>query len=96
MLPVVSGILETKRQILLYTVLLLPVSLIPWWIGTATLVWGAISAVMGVLFIAMAVKVWFDETDRAPKQMFQFSLLYLTVLFAALIVDRLAVQMIAG
>ena len=96
MLPVVSGILETKRQILLYTILLLPVSLIPWWIGTATLVWGAISAVMGFLFIAMAVKVWFDETDRAPKQMFRFSLLYLTVLFAALIVDRLAVQMIAG
>ena len=96
MLPVVSGILETKRQILLYTVLLLPVSLIPWWIGTATLVWGAISAVMGFLFIAMAVKVWFDETDRAPQQMFRFSLLYLTVLFAALIVDRLAVQMIAG
>jgi len=96
MLPVVSGILETKRQILLYTVLLLPISLIPWWIGTATAVWGAISAVMGVLFVALAVKVRFDETDRSPQQMFRFSLLYLTVLFAALIVDRLAVQMIAG
>ena len=96
MLPVVSGILETKRQILLYTVLLLPVSLIPWWIGTATVFWGAISAAMGVLCIALAVKGWFDKTDRAPRQMFRYSLLYLTVLFAALIVDRLAVQMIAG
>jgi len=34
------------------------------------------------------VKVWFDTTDRSPRQMFRFSLLYLSVLFAALIVDN--------
>jgi heme o synthase len=92
MLPVVSGVLETKKQILLYTILLLPVSLVPWMIGTASIVWGALAAVMGVLFVALAVKVWFDESDRAPRQMFRYSLLYLALLFAALIVDRLAVQ----
>ena len=90
MLPVVSGVKETKKQILLYTVLLLPVSLVPWMIGTASIAWGALAAVMGVLFIALAVKVWFDETDRSPRRMFRFSLLYLALLFAALIVDRLA------
>ena len=37
-------------------------------------------------------RIDFDETDRAPRQMFRFSLLYLSVLFAALIVDRLAAQ----
>lgn len=92
MLPVVSGVVETKKQILLYTVLLLPVSLVPWWVGTASIAWGALAAVMGVLFIALAVKVWFDDTDRAPRQMFRYSLLYLALLFAALIVDRLAAQ----
>jgi len=92
MLPVVSGVLETKKQILLYTVLLLPVSLVPWMIGTASIAWGALSAVLGILFVVYAVKVWFDETDRAPRQMFRYSLLYLALLFAALIVDRLAVQ----
>lgn len=92
MLPVVSGVVETKKQILLYTLLLLPVSLVPWMIGTASMAWGALAAILGVLFVVFAVKVWFDETDRAPRQMFRYSLLYLALLFAALIVDRLAVQ----
>jgi heme o synthase len=92
MLPVVSGVAETKKQILLYTVLLLPVSLVPWMIGTASIIWGGLAAILGVLFIALAVKVWFDDTDRAPRQMFRYSLLYLALLFAALIVDRLAAQ----
>ena len=88
MLPVVSGVLETKRQMLLYTVLLLPVSLLPWWIGTASAAWGALAPCFGLIFIGFAVKVWFDTTDRSPRQMFRFSLLYLSVLFAALIVDN--------
>ena len=88
MLPVVSGVLETKRQMLLYTVLLLPVSLLPWWIGTASAAWGALATVFGLIFIGFTVKVWFDTTDRSPRQMFRFSLLYLSVLFAALIVDN--------
>ena len=96
MLPVVSGVLETKKQILLYTVLLLPVSLIPTWIGTASLAWGALSAALGVVFIGFAVKVWFDETDRAPRQMFRYSLFYLSVLFAGLIVDNLVGRMLVG
>jgi len=92
MLPVVSGVLETKRQMLLYTVLLLPVSLLPWWIGTASAVWGALATVFGFIFIGFAVKVWFDTTDRSPRQMFRFSLLYLSVLFAGLIVDNLVAR----
>ena len=96
MLPVVSGVLETKRQILLYTLLLLPVSLVPWWIGTASIVWGAIAAVMGLLFITLAVKVWLDDSDRAPRRMFRYSLLYLSVLFAGLIVDSVVCRAIAG
>lgn len=95
MLPVVSGVLETKKQMLLYTVLLLPVSLIPWWVGTASAAWGALAIVFGLAFIGFAVKVWFDETDRAPRQMFRFSLLYLSVLFAGLIVDSLVGRIVA-
>ncbi|MAI50052.1 MAG: protoheme IX farnesyltransferase [Rhodospirillaceae bacterium] len=94
MLPVVSGVQETKKQILLYTVLLLPVSLIPWWMGTASAVWGALAAVFSLSFIGFAVKVWLDKTDRAPRQMFRFSLLYLSVLFAALIVDNLVAPIV--
>ena len=96
MLPVVSGVMETKRQILLYTLLLMPVSLVPWWIGTASIVWGTLSAVMGLLFVTLAVKVWLDDTCRAPRRMFRYSLLYLSVLFAALIVDSVVCRAIAG
>ena len=95
MLPVVSGVLETKKQILLYTVLLLPVSLVPWMIGTASMAWGVLAAGLGLVFIAFSVKVWFDDTDRAPRQMFRYSLFYLAVLFAALIVDSLVGPMSA-
>ena len=89
MLPVASGVLETKKQILLYTVLLLPVSLVPSLIGVASVAWGALAILMGVSFIALAFKVLLDKTDRAPRMMFRFSLLYLSVLFAALIFDSL-------
>ena len=94
MLPVVSGVQETKKQILLYTVLLFPVSLTPWWMGTASAVWGLLAAAFSLSFIGFAVKVWLDKTDRAPRQMFRFSLLYLSVLFAALIVDNLVAPIV--
>jgi len=94
MLPVVSGVQETKKQILLYTVLLLPVSLTPWWLGTASAVWGLLAAAFSLSFIGFAAKVWLDKTDRAPRQMFRFSLLYLSVLFAGLIADSLVAPIV--
>ena len=96
MLPVVSGVLETKKQILLYTVLLLPVSLVPCLIGVASVTWGALAILMGVFFVALAFKVLLDKTDRAPRMMFHFSLLYLSVLFAALIFDSLISRAFLG
>jgi heme o synthase len=94
MLPVVAGVRETKKQILLYTVLLLPVSLIPWIIGTASMVWGALAAVLGVAFIVLAVQVWKDPSTRAARKMFRFSLWYLFALFGALVIDNIAVRLL--
>jgi protoheme IX farnesyltransferase len=88
MLPVVAGARATKRQMLVYTLLLFPLALAPWALGVAGHVYGAVAALLGVLFILAAVKVWFDPTDRSAKRMFGFSILYLFLLFALLIVDR--------
>ncbi len=88
MLPVIAGRRETKRQMLLYTVLLFPIALLPWYLGTVGLAYGISAIVMGALFIASAVKVWFDETDRSAKRMFGYSIFYLFGLFAMMIVDR--------
>ena len=92
MLPVVSGVRETKKQILLYTVALLPVSLVPWWIGTASAAWGGLAGGLGIAFIVLAVKVWKDDTTQAARKMFRFSLWYLFALFAALIIDSLVMR----
>jgi len=88
MLPVIAGRRETKKQMLLYTVLLFPVALLPWYLGTVGLAYGIAAVVMGGLFVASAVKVWFDETDRSAKRMFGYSIFYLFGLFAMMIVDR--------
>jgi protoheme IX farnesyltransferase len=89
MLPVVAGISATKRQMLLYTLALFPLALAPWALGIAGAAYGLTAAVLGGLFILAAVRVWFEaEGDKAARQMFAFSILYLFLLFTMLIVDR--------
>jgi heme o synthase len=87
MLPVVAGGRETKRQMLIYTVLLLPIALAPTLLGIAGWIYGSAAIALGLMFLLAAIRVWFDETDRSARQMFGFSILYLFALFALLIVD---------
>jgi len=95
MLPVVAGARETKKQMLLYTLVLWPCALAPYLLGIAGAVYGAAALLLSALFTGFAVKVWFDEGERSAKQMFAFSILYLFLLFALLLVDR-APQAAAG
>ena len=88
MLPVVAGARATKRQMLVYTAILFPLGLAPWALGIAGHLYGLVAAILGALFILAAIRVWFDATDRSAKRMFAFSILYLFLIFALLIVDR--------
>ena len=88
MLPVVAGVAETKRQILLYTLVLAPLGAAPAVIGMASWYFGAIAATLGIVFIAMAVGILRDTGETYARRTFTFSLLYLALLFAALIADR--------
>jgi protoheme IX farnesyltransferase len=95
MLPVVAGEKATRRQILLYTLLLVPLSLLPFILGGAGLVYGIAAAVLGLGFLALALRVGLRhsaEGDRMKpeRQLFAFSIIYLFALFAALVVDRFA------
>jgi protoheme IX farnesyltransferase len=93
MLPVVAGAHETRRQILFYTLVLAPVGLAPWLLGYAGPVYGVAALLAGVAMIALAIRVRGDDRSHtASKQMFGFSILYLFLLFAMLLVDR----MVAG
>jgi heme o synthase len=87
MLPVVAGARETKRQILIYVVLLLPIALAPTLLGIAGWIYGSAAIALGLMFLLAAIRVWFDESERSARQMFAFSILYLFALFALLIVD---------
>ncbi len=88
MLPVVAGAAETRRQILIYAVLLAPLSLAPALLGTAGMLYGAVAFGLSLIFVLYALRVRFDRTLASARRMFGFSILYLFLVFAALIVDR--------
>jgi len=106
MLPVVSGEAETRRQILLYSLILAPLGASPWLLGYAGPLYGIVAVAGGAAMIALAVRIYRDrapagnkdtatggeprQAHAASKQMFAFSILYLFLLFAMLLADRLA------
>jgi protoheme IX farnesyltransferase len=100
MLPVVAGGDETRRQILIYSVLLAPLGAAPGFIGLGGLVYLASAVVLGAILIALAVKVYRvregREADHAAKELFGFSVLYLFLLFAVLLGEHLVRLLITG
>jgi heme o synthase len=90
MLPVVAGERETRRQILLYTLILAPLGVVPWLLGYAGPVYGVAAVTLGAAMTALALRVRSEQDGHAAsKQMFGFSILYLFALFAMLLVDRM-------
>jgi heme o synthase len=91
MLPVVAGDRETRRQILLYTLILAPLGVTPWLLGYAGLAYGITALFTGAVMIALALRVLAERTGfAASKRLFAFSILYLFVLFAVLLADRIS------
>jgi protoheme IX farnesyltransferase len=102
MLPVVSGLAETRRQILVYSVLLAVIAVTPWFIGLGGLAYLAISGLMGARFVWLAVLVFRDgdsddrAADQRAKALFVFSIYYLFALFAVLLLEHVAARVAAG
>src|SRR6187551_3198199 len=96
MLPVVAGEAATRRQMLVYSVILFAVSLAPWWIGGTGAIYGVTALALSGLFLALTLPVAFRSSSegdrmRPEKRLFGYSVLYLFALFAALVADRLIV-----
>ena len=98
MLPVVAGARSTRRHILVYTFVLVALTLLPWALHLTGAIYGLSAAALGLGFIAGAWRVLRDKQDSRgvsqtgdlpARKLFKFSLYYLAVLFAALAVDRL-------
>ncbi len=99
MLPVVAGARRTRREVAIYTVALVVVSLLPWGFGVAGAIYGLSAAVLGVGFVVASTRVLFDRQapdgrsltrDAPARAAFRYSLAYLAIVFAAMAVDRLA------
>jgi heme o synthase len=91
MLPVVAGRAATTRQILIYSALLVPISVLPYLLGFAGLIYGATALVCGGLFVALAIQLHrSSKADRkAAHRLFAFSIAYLFLLFAALLIGSI-------
>ena len=93
MMPVVRGEASTRRQILGYALLLLPIAAAPWFIGETGAVYGGAAVGLSLVFLFLAAPVALrragpDDKMKPEKRLFAFSVLYLFALFAALVADR--------
>ncbi|MDE2401514.1 MAG: heme o synthase [Burkholderiales bacterium] len=88
MLPVTHGNEFTRLHVLLYTVVLLAGTLLPFIYGMSGWVYLASAVVLGLCFMGYAFRLWRRYSDKLARQTFRFSIIYLMLLFAALLVDH--------
>ena len=90
MLPVVAGDTSTRRQILLYTLILVPLGIAPWLFGYTGVLYGTTAAAAGAIMLALGWQVLRERRpeERASRNLFAFSILYLFLLFAVLLAER--------
>lgn len=88
MLPVTHGKPYTRLQVLLYTLILLAASLLPYAIRMSGLLYLGSALVLGAIFLTYAVRIWRAYSDTLAQRTFRYSIVYLALLFAALLVDH--------
>jgi protoheme IX farnesyltransferase len=89
MLPVTHGVPYTRLNILLYSILLLLVTIMPYLIGMSGLIYLAVAVALGVYFLHLAIRLYREhDNDDLPMALFKYSISYLGYLFSALLVDH--------
>ena len=88
MLPITHGAEFTRLQVLLYTLVLFAATLLPFVYGMSGWLYLLSAVALGAVFIAYAAQLWRDYSDALARRAFRFSILYLSLLFAALLVDH--------
>jgi protoheme IX farnesyltransferase len=89
MLPVTAGPEETRRQMVIYTYLLVPITLAPVFLHDAGLLYAAAALLLGCVFLAHVRALAKDPSDARARRVFVYSILYLFALFAALMIDKM-------
>ena len=88
MLPVTHGVDYTRRQILLYTILLVPATVMPFLIHMSGFVYLSSALALDIIFVCYALKLNFNKNDAIPMRAFKFSVKYLMLLFFSLLTDH--------
>jgi protoheme IX farnesyltransferase len=88
MLPVTHGSDFTRLNVLLYTLILFAATLLPFVIGMNSWLYLASAVVLGGWFIKYGVQLWRHYSDALARKTFKFSILYLSLLFAAMLLDH--------
>ena len=88
MLPVTHGVEFTRLHILLYTIILFIVTLLPYLVGMSGLFYLVAAVLLGGGFLYYAIRMQFDHADRLAMKTFSFSIVYLMIMFAALLIDH--------
>jgi protoheme IX farnesyltransferase len=88
MLPITHGMEFTKLQIMLYTIALIATTMLPFAVGMSGLIYLATAAVLGVIFFYYSWQIYRHYTDLIARKAFTFSIIYLSILFAVLLVDH--------
>ena len=87
MLPVIKGHHKTCQQIVVYSISLLPLSLMPVWLGYSQWLYGIVATILSLIFIAQSIKLYVSHTNRDAMRLFGFSIIYLFAIFTALVGD---------
>ena len=98
MLPVVAGAAETKRQIVIYSAILVPLAVTPVLTGLGGIAYAITAIALGAVFMGLALKLRRapegEVADKTARQLFAFSILYLFVLFAVILVEKLIARLL--
>jgi len=88
MLPVVAGEAATKRQMMIYALCLVPLSVAPFFLGMAGVGYGVAALLLSGFFVFTNIRVLMDKTEKSARLMFGYSVFYLFALFTALMIDQ--------
>lgn len=88
MLPVTHGVQFTLLHIVLYTIILVTITFIPYSMGMSHLIYLISALVLNLVFMVYVVALYADYSDALAKRTFRYSITYLTLLFAALMLDH--------
>jgi len=88
MLPVTHGVAFTQLHVFLYTLILLAVSMLPFVVGMSDWFYGVSALILGLIFLFYSYRIWKSYTDEVAKATFRYSILYLSLIFSALLIDH--------